>query len=314
VSTVGADPAARPARPSPRPSGPRVANWVERRIGLLLVLPTVLAVLAVNVYPLIEAIRFSFQDNKIRNTENPYIGFANYVELFSRPETWQSLGISAVFVVGSVALSYGLGLGTAVLLNRPMRGRAVLRAAIIVPWAIPAFVAALTWAWMFNDQFGIINGTLEMVGFDRPPVWLDATWALSSLVLVMVWKSFPFQFVMLLAGLQGIPQELYESAAIDGAGRWRRLISITVPMLAPVSSIAVLLAAINAFHYFPIPWILTEGGPAGATNVIPIFTYQTAFAAGDFGLGSAAAVVMFLVILLAAIPYLRSYYRELGSR
>lgn len=282
-------------------------------MGLLFVLPTVLAVLAVNVYPLLEAIRFSFQDNKIRNQVNTFIGFGNYAELFSRPETWHSLGISAIFVIATVALSYAAGLGTAVLLNRPLRGRAVLRAAIIVPWAIPAFVAALTWAWMFNDQFGIINGTLQAIGITRPPVWLGTSWALASLVLVMVWKSFPFQFVMLLAGLQGIPNELYESASIDGAGRWRQLTSITVPMLAPVSSIALLLAAINAFHYFPIPWILTEGGPSNATNVIPIFTYQTAFAAGDFGLGSAAAVVMFLLILLAAIPYLRYYYRRLGS-
>ncbi|GAA2008181.1 sugar ABC transporter permease [Nakamurella flavida] len=293
------------------PASSRVAAFVDRRIGWILVLPTAAAVVLVCIFPLIQAVQISFQDNKLRNPSPQFIGLDNYQALLSDPAVWHSLWISAVFVGLSVLFSYVIGLGLAVLLNRPMRGRGLVRAAIIIPWAVPAFVAALVWAWMYNDQFGIINSMLNDVGVDNPPTWLDQTWALLSLIVVMVWKSFPFQFVMLLAGLQSIPKELYESASVDGAGKWRQFFSITLPMLRPVSSIAILLAAINAFHYFPIPWIMTQGGPSKATDVIPVATYNIAFNAGDLGYGSAAAVFMFLVILLAALPFLRSYYREL---
>ncbi|WP_111766974.1 carbohydrate ABC transporter permease [Nakamurella deserti] len=293
------------------PRSSRVADFVDRRIGWILVLPTAAAVVLISIFPLIQAVQISLQDNKLRNPSPKFIGFENYRVLLSDPAVWHSLWISALFVGLSVFFSWSIGLALAVLLNRPMRARGVVRAAIIVPWAVPAFVAALVWAWMYNDQFGIINSLLGDAGVDNPPTWLDQTWALTSLIAVMVWKSFPFQFVMLLAGLQAIPRELYESSSVDGAGKWRQFFSITLPMLRPVSAIAVLLAAINAFHYFPIPWIMTQGGPSKATDVIPVATYNIAFNAGDLGYGSAAAVFMFAVILLAALPFLRSYYREL---
>ena len=179
----------------------------------------------------------------------------------------------------------------------------------IIPWAIPAFVAALVWAWMFNDQFGILAAFYRSFGL-RAPIWLGRDWALWSLIGVMVWKSFPFQLVVLLAGLQAIPKEQYEAAEVDGASLVQRFWHITVPLIRPVAMIGILLASVNAFHYFTIPWILTRGGPANATNVIPIATYNIAFIAGDFGYAAAAAVLMFLFILATSGLYIWQYVRE----
>jgi multiple sugar transport system permease protein len=290
-----------------------LARFIERRIAYVLILPTLLCIVLVNLYPLAYALIISFQENLISSRETPWVGLANYRTLVTDPETWDSIRISVVFTVASVAGSFLIGLLLALLLNRPLRGRAIIRSLFIIPWAIPAFVAALIWAWMFNDQFGILTALLRQAGVESPPIWLSRELALWSLILVMIWKSFPFQLVVLLAGLQAIPTELYEAAAVDGAGPWRRFLAITLPLLRPVAMVSVLLAAINAFHYFSIPWILTRGGPSKATNVIPIEAYNRAFLVGNFGEGSAAAVLMFGFILLASAVYLWFYVREVSQ-
>jgi ABC-type sugar transport system permease subunit len=226
------------------------------------------------------------------------------------PETLNSLKLSVLFTVVSVALSYLIGLGLALLLNRPIKGRGLLRALFIVPWAMPAFVAALVWGWMYNDQFGIITALAKAAGVSHPPVFLSARYALWSLIAVMVWKSFPFQFVVLLAGLSSIDVEILRAAEVDGASGWQRFRQIVFPLLRPVSMVAVLLAAINAFQYFPIPWILTQGGPANATNVVPIAVYNTAFLVGDFGTAAAVATLMFGFVLVMGAAYVLQYMRE----
>jgi multiple sugar transport system permease protein len=217
--------------------------------------------------------------------------------------------VSLIFTVASVFFSFIIGFGLALLLNREFRARGIVRSVFIIPWAIPAFVAALVWAWMFNDQFGILAAFFRGAGL-RAPIWLGRDWALWSLIAVMVWKSFPFQLVVLLAGLQSIPKEQYEAAAVDGANVFQRFWAITLPLIKPVAMVGILLAAVNAFHYFTIPWILTRGGPANATNVIPIATYNIAFIAGDFGYAAAAAVLMFLFILVISGVYIWQYVRE----
>ncbi len=289
-------------------------GWLlERHIAYVLVLPTALAVLLVNLYPLAYTFVISFQEYKLSSSAPRFIGLDNYARLLHDPEVWHAIQVSAIFTILSVGLSFVIGLVLALLLNRPLRGRGVIRSLFIIPWAIPAFVAALIWSWMFNDQFGIFGALLRQLGVSRPPIFLSADYALWSLIAVMTWKSFPFQLVILLAGLQAIPADLYEAAAVDGASTWRRFRSITLPMLRPVALISVLLAAINAFHYFPIPWILTRGGPSSATNVIPIATYQIAFSAGDFGYGAAAAFLMFAFIGATSAVYIWSYFRTGGS-
>jgi len=295
----------RPAdMPAPRQT---FAQFIERHIAYVLILPTVLGIVLVNVYPLAYAVLISFQEKKLSVAGTRFIGFENYTRLLADPEILNALRISLVFVVCSVVFSFLIGLMLALLLNRRMPGRGIIRSLFIIPWAIPAFVAALTWAWMYNDQFGILTALAKQAGWAHPPIWLSRDYALVALIVVMVWKSFPFQLVVLLAGLQAISPELYEAAAVDGANAWERFRGITLPLLRPVAGVSVLLAAINAFHYFSIPWVLTRGGPSNATNVIPIATYNIAFQVGDLGYGSAAAILMFLFILAASSLYLWYY-------
>ena len=287
-----------------------IGQFFERHIAYVLILPTLLGIAIVNLYPVAYAFVISLQEKKLSTNGTKFIGFANYRRILTDPEVWNSIRLSLIFTVASVGLSFAIGLALALLLNRPMRGRGFMRSLFIIPWAIPAFVAALIWSWMFNDQFGIFSALLKQVGISHPPVWLDRSHALWSLIAVMTWKSFPFQMVVLLAGLQAIPLELYEAAAVDGASPWRRFRAITLPLLRPVAMVSVLLASINAFHYFAIPWILTQGGPSNATNVIAIAIYSIAFAAGDLGYGSAAAMVMFVFILGGSGLYLWSYFKS----
>lgn len=311
---MGASPTVTPGTP-PRPSWRQALSWwVERRIAFILILPTLIGIAVITLYPLAYAFVISFQANRLRSRESPFIGFDNYRAIVTDPEVWNSIRITLIFTLVSVVASFAIGLILALLLNRPLWGRRLMRSLFIIPWAIPAFVAALIWSWMFNDQFGIINAVLDDLGFSQPPIWLDREHALGSLIGVMTWKSFPFQIVVLLAGLQSIPGDLYEAAAVDGANALQRFWAITLPLLKPVAMVSILLAAINAFHYFPIPWILTGGGPSNATNVISIETYTQAFGAGNFGRGAAAAVFMFLFIIAMSAVYIWAYLREVGSR
>lgn len=303
-----------PITPTPSSWRSALSWWVERRIAYVLILPTLLGIAIITLYPLVYAFIISFQDNRLRSRESPFIGFDNYRVIAADPEVWNSIWITLIFMFVSVVGSFAIGLVLALLLNRPLWGRRYIRSLFIIPWAIPAFVAALTWSWMFNDQFGILTAVSKDLGFSRPPIWLDKDHALWSLIGVMTWKSFPFQLVVLLAGLQSIPSDLYEAASVDGANALQRFQAITLPLLQPVAMVSILLAAINAFHYFPIPWILTRGGPSNATNVISIQTYSQAFGAGNFGRGAAAAILMFLFILAMSAAYIWAYLREVGRR
>lgn len=292
-----------------------IGNFVERHIAYFLIAPTILGIAIVNVYPLLDTVRLSFTDRLLsRPEENTrFVGLENYTRILGDANVWTAFQVSLVFTISSVGFSFFIGLLLALLLNQPLPGRAVLRSLFIIPWAVPAFVAALTWSWMFNDQFGIISSMLKGIGIAKPPIWLGADLALVSLIVVMVWKSFPFQLVVLMAGLQSIPNELYEAATVDGAVARQRLLYITMPLLKPVAMISVLLASINAFNFFTIPWILTRGGPAGATSVLPIYTYTVGFVGGDFGFAATMAVIMFLFILAAGSLYLWQYLREVDS-
>jgi ABC-type sugar transport system permease subunit len=309
IVAAGAESARVTDRPSSRLATGRMAMLLERHIAYVLILPTVIGILLVDFYPLLYNLWISFQERKISSAVAPFVGLRNYQRIIADPEVWNAIRVSLIFTFGSVLFSFLIGFGLALLLNRQFRGRGAVRSIFIVPWAMPAFVAALVWAWMFNDQFGILSALFRNLGL-RAPVWLGRDWALWSLIAVMVWKSFPFQLVVLLAGLQAIPREQYEAAAVDGATPVQRFWNITVPLIRPVAMVGILLAAINAFHYFTIPWILTRGGPANATNVIPIATYNIAFIAGDFGYAAAAAVLMFIFILLMSGLYIWQYVRE----
>lgn len=296
-----------------RRAGNAALNVVDRRPAPFFLAPALIGIVLIDGIPLVYGLAISLFNQSLSNQNTSFVGLHNYAVQLSNPSTWHSIGLSLIFTGFSVAFAFLLGIISALLLNAPMRGRGAIRAILIIPWAIPAFVAALIWQWMYNDQFGIIDSVLSTMGVQNPPIWLSAQHAMLSLIIVMVWKSFPFQMLLLLAGLQAIPDELYEAAKTDGASAWKRFTSITLPLLQPISFIAILMAAINAFQFFPIPWILTAGGPADATNVIPISSYNTAFQAGQISQGATIATIMFIIILVGASLYLWRYVKQIGS-
>ena len=206
------------------------AGWLDRHAPYLLIAPTLLGILLVDVYPLLFNALISLQERKIATRDPLFVGLRNYAAVIWDPEVLHSLKVSVVFTVVSVSLSYVIGLVLALLLNRRLRWRGLLRAVFIVPWAIPAFVAALIWGWMYNDQFGILSAVAKDLGIASPPIFLSAPYALGSLITVMVWKSFPFQFVVLLAGLSAIDDEILRAAEVDGASAWQRFWQITFPL------------------------------------------------------------------------------------
>ena len=213
--------------------------------------------------------------------------------------------VSLIFTVASVFFSFVIGFALALLLNRPLPGRSILRSIFIIPWAVPAFVAALTWSWMFNDQFGIVNAVLEGIGLDGQP-WLVQRWSAFGIILLTdIWLWTPWFTLLLLAGLQSLPKEPFEAAAIDGTTTWRVFRFLTLPMLRPVIVVCVVIRAIDAFRTFDIVWTLTGGGPGRSTELFSLYAYVHAFLNLDLGRGSAAAIVGALIILVLGVVLYR---------
>jgi ABC-type sugar transport system permease subunit len=206
-------------------------------------------------------------------------------------------------VIGKIVLSLFL----AVLLNQALRGRAFYRTALFTPVIMSFVVVSLLWTWLFNDQFGLINNLLRAVGLGGLAIsWLgDANNALNSLIIVDIWKWYGFHMVIFLAGLQTIPQELYEAARVDGANRWQQFLRITLPLLKPVMAINITLSLLGAFNVFEIPYIMTEGGPANATNVLALHAYLQGFKFYKLGYGAALGYGIFILVTAIALIQLR---------
>lgn len=235
-------------------------------------------------------------------------GFDNYRAIFGDPMFWRSLRITGIYTVGSVVGSFGLGLAMAILLNTRLKGRAVLRSLTLLPWVLPQIVGAYIWLLIFNPQYGVGNQLLRAIGLLGPGEtisWLTSgDLAIWSTVIVTVWRFFPIATLMILAAMQGVPEELYEAAEVDGASALRRFRHVTLPGIAPVTSLLILLLSVWVFRHFGTIFAMTRGGPAGATETIPVATYLEAF--NDFDLGSAAALGMtsLVISLVFSLVYL----------
>lgn len=290
----------------------------RKRVDLLpylLFLPALLAIGAVLFYPVVQAIVISLRSYylpKIATSGTPFIGLANYRAISEAPEFWRALLFNAVYTVGSVAGLYLLALAVALLLNDEFRGRGLFRALAIVPWAVPYVVAALTWIWIFDIQFGVLNSVLLRTGvIEKAIPWLlSPNWAQFSVIVSTIWKQFPFAAIMLLAGLQGIPREQYEAADVDGASALGRFRHVTVPGLHNVSLLVILLSGIQVFKLFTVIYLLTAGGPGRATETLVVQTYLEAFSTFDMGRASAIGVVTLLLTLLFSVLLIRFGYRE----
>jgi len=285
----------------------RGAEYREARLGWAMVLPAVGTILLIALFPLVWTVWESLHLHDLRMPwlGRPFIGLDNYIEALGDERFREALVHTLAFTVASVTLELTLGCVLALAMNRAFRGRGLVRAAILVPWAIPTVVAALIWRFMFDGDSGIVNAALAWLGVD-PPVWfVDRLAAWVPVVLGDVWKETPFVALLLLAGLQGIDASLYEAARIDGASAWRQFRHITLPLLKPALLVALIFRTRDAFRVFDLVYVMTGGGPGTATEPIALYTFTSLLQNLRFGYGSALSVLVFLVAFLLALGYIR---------
>jgi ABC-type sugar transport system permease subunit len=293
----------------------------EGRLGWLYVTPALATIALVAIFPLAWTVWESLHLHDLRMPwrGRPFVGLANYIEILRDTRFWGALGHTAFFTATSVAIELVLGLFLALAMNRAFRGRGLVRAAVLVPWAIPTVVAALLWRFMFESQSGIANAVLVGVGLlHEPVVWFVRTvTAWVPVILSDVWKTTPFVALLLLAGLQNIDPVLYEAAAVDGAGAGWRLWHITIPLLAPAITVALIFRTLDAFRVFDLIYVLTGGGPGTSTEPVAVYAFDALLQNLRFGYGSALSVVIFVVTFGLALVYIRGVGMRgggLGSR
>lgn len=293
----------------PRRSG---TSWRARtregRFALALLAPSVIVVFGIVIYPILRTIYTSFYavDTPFPG-HFPYVGFRNYTFAFGQSEFWSAVERTAYFTIVSTGFELVFGMGIALLLYAPLRGRWLFRTIVVLPWALPTIVNGSMWRYFFDAQYGVINAALTQLGIQSSyHAFLSSPFgALNIVILADVWKNTSLVAFFLLAGLTTIPRDLYEAARIDGYGRWGGFVHITLPLLRPVIVVVLVLRTIEAFKVFDIIYVMTGGGPANGTQSIAFYTYQRAFSDEFFGYGSALSVLIVLFIMVFAILYIR---------
>jgi len=284
---------------------------------LLLMLPALVLLGVILLYPIVRGLWMSFYEVSFVSVsrQETFVGLDNYRAMLANPYFWNSVRVTVIYTVLTVGLSFAIGLGTALLLNTRFPGRAAARLVMIIPWAVPAVVAVLIWTWMLDANFGVANYLLVSLHIvNQKLAWLpQPELALAAVTMVTVWQFFPIATVMILGGLQTIPEELYEAASIDGSGALGRFRWVTWPGLAPVTVVLVLLLTLNAFRTVTIVYIMTGGGPARATETLSVATYLEAFKFFRGGDAAAIGVVMLLVSLIFTVIYLLALGRREGG-
>ena len=281
-------------------------------VGPALVFVTVFA-----LYPALDSLLLSLHRLHVSlpGLEQSFIGFGNYTQLFQDPVAQQTFMVTVGFVMLSTALELLLGMGIALVIHERFKGRGGVRAAVLIPWAIPAVVASQMWRFMANDQYGAINFMLFGDRVDAYIPWLADPWmAFGVIVAADVWKTSSFAGLLILAGLQVIPDETYDAARIDGATAWQRFRYITLPLLKPALLTALLFRTIDAFRVFDLVFVMTQGGPGDATQVIQFYGYKTLFVEGRVGYGTAISVTVFFATLMLSLLYIRTIGSKLLTR
>jgi multiple sugar transport system permease protein len=283
----------------------------KKQLGYILITPALLLIAFISVYPFLMTVWYSLHKIRLNvpSAAQPFVGLQNYFKLFGTSRFRNSLMLTFFFSFSWVAVQFVFGLGIALVLNMQFKGRAFIRASILVPWAMALVITALLWQWMYNPVFGVINAFLMALGFIKEPVnWLGTTFfsAYISVLVVEVWRNTPFMALILLAGLQGISHELYEAARIDGAGRMSCFLHITIPQLQHAILVALLFRSIDAFRSFDLLYVLTQGGPGRSTEIASLYAYKSLFQYLDFGRGSTATVIMAIVTTTLSIIYIKT--------
>lgn len=296
-----------PTPPSSEDGGrrPRGSGLSERALGRLFLMPSVLVMALVALFPVVYAVVVSLYEYTRRQQEG-FGGLSNYAEALSDPRFWDALQFTAVFTGVSVALEFLIGLGFALIMNQAFRGRGVTRAAILIPWVIPTVIAAQMWFFMFNVNPGFINSVLGLGDFN----WLGQSgWATATVIFADVWKTAPFVALLLLAGLQTIPSEMSESGLVDGANPFQRLWYITLPLLRPAILVALLFRTTEALRVYDLPAVMTNG--AFGTESLSMIVQQYVVQTPNPGYGAALSTLTFILVLVVGLIFVRALGRDL---
>jgi multiple sugar transport system permease protein len=286
---------------------------VQRRSELALFLaPATLLFVGVVLYPLVYGLYLSLTETDPSTAQSTFVGFQNYGRLISDTVFWISLRVNLTYAVTTVVVELPLAFGVALLLNEQIRGRWLYRGLLLLPWVMPSIAAAVLWGWIFSNDYGLMNYYLQKLGLLHSAVgWLgNRDLALPATLIVQIWKGLPWTTVVLLAGLQTVPEELHEAAQMDGASAWQRLWHITVQYMRPVIVIILVLRFAWSFNTFDLVYILTSGGPGYSTYLLSIYMYLTSFSFREVGYGSTLATAMLLILLAISFVFIRTVSRK----
>lgn len=294
--------ATRDAVPEPQQTQQARINR-DTGFGYALLFPTALLISVLIGFPFLRALWLSFHKKLLGAQDAPWIGLNNYTAVLQDHAFWASVKNTIVFTGGSIVCKLFLGLVVALILNEAIPLRGLWRSIVLLPYAMPTLVSVLVWKWMYNDVGGVFNYLLQKSTIrETPTLWLaDPSKAMGSVIAVNVWRGFPFFVITILAGLQAVPQELYDAAKVDGAGVWSRFVKVTLPGITPVIAVVTLFSTILTFNDFSIIWILTRGGPGGATDVLSTLTYKIAIPGLELGKGVAVSVLMLPILVVFII-------------
>ena len=289
-------------RMSRQAAGARRHRFVALPYWLLL--PALILMLTIFIYPFATGFYYSLKNGTML-VSGAFVGLSNYLALFSNPDFGHALLFSAEFSLFGVAGSYLLGLGLAILLNKDVPARGFFRVALLVPWIIPSIVSMVSWRWLIADETGLVNIILGLFGI-RPIYFLSTEGlAIFSVIVIKIWRSFPFMMLSILAALQTIDRDLYEAAQIDGAGRWQGFRYVTLPHLMNISIVLWILMTIWSVNDFETPYLLTGGGPSFATENLIVLAYRLTFRRDDVGSGAAVAFFTLVILMILALLLLR---------
>ncbi|GJM74407.1 ABC transporter permease [Paenibacillus macerans] len=274
-------------------------------LPLLFLVPAMLLYAIFFVYPFLFTFLLSFQQWDMISPDRSFVGLANYTGLLHDEVFWMSMRNTLLYLLMTMPVSIGLGLGLALLMESLLRGRVVYRFLFYLPVVSPIAVVAIVWSLMYDDQRGIVNALLMLFGIDGPNWLSDASSSLWAVAIVGIWKGFGYEMLLYVSGLKAIDKGLYEAASIDGAGRLRRLVHITLPLLSPITLFIVIMGIISSFQNFALIKIMTGGGPNNSSNVLVYQLYQEAFQFFSIGKAAAISVILFAFVLLITVVQLR---------
>jgi len=283
---------------------PGHSRWRIAGTAALFIAPSLIPMLAFTIGPMLASLGISFTNWSLLAPAH-WVGFDNYRTLWSDAEFRSSLGHTLVFIAGYLPLVLASGLAVALALNQRIRGLTLFRTIYFLPVVTSWVVVALIWKWLLNPQTGVVDYLLGLVGIQGPGWWVDPHWAMPSIILASAWKDIGFVMIILLAGLQSIPDDYYEAASLDGAGRMALFRYITLPLLSPALFFVVVISLINNFQVFDQVWVMTQGGPAGSTSVVMERIVKNAFSFGRMGYASAMSWVLFAIILMITLAQFR---------